>query len=175
MSTVITTVEREPIKIVADILKTELGLPNGQIMLAYEKWIIPPTETLYAWLTYVAPSTVIGNNNYSVPTNTGMDEIQEVAMRHIIQIDMMSFNGEARARKEEVPMALGSVYSQQQQEKYLIQIARMNSGFIDTSFLEETKMLNRFTTTIAVMALHRKVKSAPYFDTFQGPDVTVNI
>lgn len=156
----------EPIKVVADILQKEMSLAKGQIMLAYQQYEIPKTPGLFVALDYLA-SKPIAAGNFVSPTNTGMDELQQVTMRHTIQIDILSFNNEARTRKEEVLMALSSVYSQQQQTANTIQIARISSEFTNTASLEETKMLNRFTIAIAVTALHSKLKgTADYFDDF---------
>lgn len=176
MSEIATTATREPIKVIADILQTEMQIPEGQIMLGYEKWDIPPNPDLYIALTYVG-GKAIGNSNYftSVGNLPGQQiEHQEVAMRHVVQIDLLSFGPEARIRKEEVLMALRSIYSQQQQEKYLMSIARVPSDFVDASTLEETKMLNRFTLTVPITALHTKTKAAPYYDKFQTAEVHEN-
>lgn len=166
--TAIATIEREPIKVISDILQQELGLSDGQVMLGYGKWDIPPTPGLYVALVYIG-GKAIGSNNYFVGADN--TEHQEIAMRHLIQIDILSFNADARARKEEILMALRSIYSQQQQDKYAFSIARIPSEFVDASTLEETKMLNRFTLTVAVAALHTKVKAAPYYDKFPTPEV----
>lgn len=169
----IATIAREPIKVVADILQKEMSLPDGQIMLGYEKWNIPPTPGLYVVLVYIG-GKAIGSTSYF--TSEGNDpakqlEHQEVAMRHVVQIDLLSFDGSARARKEEVLMALRSFYSQGQQEKYAMSIARIPSEFVDASTLEETKILNRFTLTVPVTALHTKVKAADFYNKFPGPEV----
>lgn len=156
----------EPIKVVADILQEEMGLAKGQIMLAYQQYEIPKTPGLYVVLDYLS-SKPISASNAVVPTNTGMDEQQSVTMRHEIQIDILSFDSSARTRKEEVLMALSSVYSQQQQQANSLQIARLSQAFINTASLEETKYLNRFTISIAVTALHSKLKgTADYYDDF---------
>lgn len=176
MSVIIETVAREPIKVVADILQKEMEIPDGQIMLGYQKWDIPTDPGLYVALVYIG-GKAIGNNNYF--TSSGDEpaqqiEHQEVAMRHVVQIDLLSFDASARIRKEEVLMALRSIYSQQQQEKYAMSIARIPSDLVDASSLEETKMLNRFTLTVPVTALHTKTKAAPYYDKFKTAEVHEN-
>jgi hypothetical protein len=172
-----TTIAREPIKVIADLLVSEMGLTAGQIMLSGQKWNIPKDNELYIALFYL-PSKPIGSNNYSEPTPSGMNEIQEMAVRHMIQIDIMSFgenaDSKARARKEEVLMALRSQKAQDLMGTYHMGIARIASEMVPTASLEETKYLDRYTTTIAVTALHRKVKSAAYYDTFQSPEVHSN-
>lgn len=156
----------EPIKVVADILQKEMLLAKGQIMLAYQQYEIPKVPGLYVALDYLS-SKPISANNTILPSPTGMDEIQSVTMRHIIQIDILSFNSEARTRKEEILMALSSVYSQAQQAANSLQIARLSSEFTNTASLEDTKILNRFTISIAVTAVHNKIKgTADYYDDF---------
>lgn len=164
-------IAREPIKVIADILKNELNLVDGQIMLDYSKINILEDPGLYVALSYLG-GKAIGNNNYFDPN--ALTEIQEVAMNEIIQIDLMSFDNAARLRKEEVIMALRSVYSQQAQEAQLMQVARIPGDFVNASDFEETKWLNRFTMTIVVKALYRKEKDVDYYDKFQDATVLYN-
>ncbi len=164
-------VSREPIKIIADILKHEMDLAVGQIMLDYEKIDILPDPGLYVALSYLG-GKAIGNNNYFDPDT--LMEIQEVAMQELIQIDILSFDSSARKRKEEVIMALRSVYSQNAQDANLMQVARIPGDFQNASSLEETKILNRFTMTITVKAIYRKEKDVDYYDQFQNAEVSFN-
>ena len=61
-------------------------------------------------------------------------------------------------------MSLRSLYSQQQQTENLIQIAQNIMPMMDTSALEVTKYLNRFTTRIRVASVDQVVRSnAPYY------------
>jgi hypothetical protein len=101
-------------------------------------------------------------------------EVQSSVSVSVIQVDIMSFDGSARSRHEEVAMALVSVYSQQMQEKHQCQISRNPAPFIDTSTLEATAMLKRYTTTVTMTALFSKSKVVEYFDTFQTPEVIPN-
>lgn len=158
------TIAREPILVAADILQSEMGLGPEQVMLAYEKWNIPPNPGLYIDLAYLGPSRIVSSiNQFDAITNT---EIQQVTMLHLIQIDLLSFDGSARARYPEVALALASIYAKQQAERYQMQFGRQPTAFIDASTLEETKRLNRFTTTVSATALHTKEKAAAYFDHF---------
>lgn len=164
---------REAIKVIADVLAGELGLisggPKSQIMLEYERFNIP-SKGLYIALQTVS-GKAIGNNNYATPNGpgptAGMTETQQVAMLYQIQIDLMSFGPEARVRKEEVYMALRSLRAQALMEQWNMQIARMPAAFQNAASLEETKMLNRFTMTIAVSALLTKTQPVgAYYNTF---------
>jgi hypothetical protein len=92
-------------------------------------------------------------------------------MLHLIQIDALSYDDSARTRKEEIIMALGSIYSRQQQAENNMQIARQTEPLMPVESLEATARLKRFTTVISVTALHSKIKTAAYYDTFQTPEV----
>lgn len=174
-------IEREPIKLVADILQTELDLVDGQVMLEYEKFDISPDPGLYIALNYVGPGKIIHASSQGqdagklVGIDQGLNEVQQIVISHMIDIDIMSFDKQARTRKEEIPMALMSFYSKRKQEEYGMQIARNIGPMLNTSSLETTKFLNRFTMTIFVTAVYTKTKTgADYFDTIQNPEVTVN-
>ena len=65
-------------------------------------------------------------------------------------------------------MALRSYASQSLQEANNLQVAMLSSDFMNTSSLEETKIMNRFSIAIGVTALHTKIKVPPYFDGFSG-------
>lgn len=160
--------EREVVKVIGDILASELGLvssgKNSQIMLTNERFNIPPTPGLYIAISYV-DGKPIANNNY-FDGNTVI-ETQQVVMLYHVQIDMMSFDFSARTRKEEVYLALRSLFAQAQMEINNMQVARMPAAFVDASSLEASKMLNRFTMTIGVTAMITKAKSvADIYDTF---------
>lgn len=157
---------REAAKIIADVLTAQLGLLPGQIMLTNQKWFIPEDQGLYVAINYVSGKT-IGNTNYSIPTDAGMTEMQELVMLYEIQIDLMSYNDSARVMKELAYMGLLSVASQQIQEKYNVQIARNPQPFQDVSMLEESGRLNRYTTLIAVTQLIVNANTnVPYYSDF---------
>lgn len=166
---------RETIKIIGDILKQQMDLTDEQIMLAYSKYDIPETPGIYIALSYVS-GKAIANNNVALPnTNVGMIEYQSITVHEIIQIDALSFDSSARVRKEEILMALRSIFSEQQQEKYNFQIARLGGEFINASSLEVTKYLNRFTTNIAVTSVRNMTKVPEYFDQFDNAEVVTNL
>ncbi len=163
---------REPIKVIGDILLSELELSPAQIMLAYQRYNIPNTPGLYIALSYL-DTQLIGVQSDSAPNDVvGMIETQSATLRHSIQIDAMSFDDTARTRRAEIVMALGSVFAKQQMEKNNLQIARLPSSFTDISSLEESAFLNRYAIVVACTALSIKTKVPPYFDSFTGQYAT---
>lgn len=167
----ITMPTREPIKVLADILVHEMDLQSGQIMLGLENWVIPKTEGLYVALFY-GPETVVGQNNeFDSDSDT---EVQSVAMMHEIDLEVLSFNSEARTRKEEVLQALNSIFAQQELGAEFMKINEIPNSFIAVPTLEETKMLNRFRIEFHMNALHQKTKVADFYNDFKQPAVTTN-
>lgn len=169
---------REPGKIVQDVIQHDLDLVNGQVMFTNQKYEIP-TDGLFIVVSYVGPSKVVASNSDWIDNGAGgMTERQSVNVDHLLQIDVMSYSDEARIRKEEIMMALQSIYSEQQQEQYSMNIARHPGPFMDTSFLEATKMITCYTTTIRTKSVLRKERPVAdiYTDFSRAvpPLVTVN-
>lgn len=153
-----TFVYREPGKIVADIIQSEMELTDGQVMFTNQKIFIP-TDGIFVNVSYVGPAKVIASQNEAIDDGAdGLLEVQSITMLHMIQIDILGFGNEIRTRKEEIVMALRSLFSQTQQDTYQMQIARQPGMFMDTSFLEETKMITRYTTTIITTSANQKTK-----------------
>ena len=168
MTVILNPTYTKPILVVADIIQTWMSLAPGQVMLGYQKFDIP-TNGLFIVLTNVADAA-IGGDNFIQPDGLGGE--QEVGQDYIVedlQIDVMSFDDEARQRRREVQMALRSIYSQQQQVQNFIQIAPNIMPMMDTSALEITKYLNRFTTRIRVASVDQVIRAnAPYYASFTG-------
>ncbi len=169
----------ESVQVIANILQTELELEDGQISLLNEKWDIPELPGLYIVVGTISGKS-IGNKTYIETLNEGtpditVNEVQISTWHELIQIDLMSFDGSARERQAEIGMALNSFYSQGKQDENSMSIARISTDMLPISDFEDTKILNRFVTTIAVTSLKTKVKvMTDYYDQFQTPEVKVN-
>lgn len=160
------TTALEPITLIAQVLQHEMELTAEQIVFAYQKYKIPTTGLLVV-VGYLGPSEQIAAKSFFDPAT--QEERQQSVFRHLVQIEIMSLapDNAARLRKEEIALALGSFYCQQLQEKYQMGVAWLANEFVDATHVEETAMLNRYITTVAMTALHKKVKSAQYLDNFK--------
>lgn len=164
----------EPIKVIAMVLQQEMGIPEGSIMLGLENWNIPTDVGLYVSLTY-GPDQVVGNNNYnSVDAQGNYAEVQDAVMLHQVDIDVMSFDSSARLKKEAVLWAIKSYAAEQLMEQYQMRFASTPGSFIPVPSLEETKQLNRYRLAVAVNAVHRNIKTTPYYDSIQTVDLVEN-
>lgn len=176
-------VYREPVKIIRDIIKHEMDLTDQQILPSNQKFKIN-SNMLFLYISYVGPSKIINRSSELVDVaGGGVAELSSVKMLFQIQIDILSYNdpeggNPARQRKEEIAMAMGSIYAQQIQEQYNVQISKNLAPFVDTSYLEETAMMTRYTTTIMLETVLQKQKiTEEYYSDFSKavpPLLTVN-
>jgi len=155
----------EPIKLICDILQSEMNLASNRIATTYQNYEIP-SDGVIVVVGYLSPSQQVANQNYFDDSTNS--EVQETIFLHTIQIEIMSLapDNSARLRMAEIALALKSFYSQQQQDVNFMGIAWLQGDFIDGSYVEAASMLQRYITTCAVTALHRKVKTSQYFDIF---------
>jgi len=165
---------QEPIKVVASIIQTELGLSDGQVMLSYQNYPIPETVGLYVSLAY-GTETVIGSTNYnSTDLQGNYLEVQAVSMMHGVDIEVMSFDDSARLQKEQVVMALSSVNAQNVLAKNNMRLASTPTSFITIGDEQPAKQLNRYHFTVQIYALHEQTLSSSYFDSLQKVDLVVD-
>lgn len=174
----------EPGQVLRNILLEELDLQPAQILFTNQKFFIP-VSGLFIAISYVGPAKVITRNSELVAdTFGGQLEVQSATLLYMMQIDIMAYNdpkggNQARARFAEIPMAIASIFSEQQQELYAMQIARHTTSILDTSFLEETEMVTRYTMTLmATSAIQKQASTNEYYDDFTKavpPLLTVNV
>lgn len=171
-------IQVEPIKVLADIIQTELSLEDGRVMVYNQRFKAPTTKGMYVVLSYVS-GKAIGNNSRTSEIESVYSETQEVAMHEVIQIDVMSDIDEsgyceARARKVEVIMALGSQYAQRKSAERLMQIGRIPGDFNDISGVEGASLLSRYMMIVPIKALYVKTKTADYYDHGFTPEVSTD-
>ena len=157
---------REPIKIIGDILKNGMALNNEQIYIYNQDFKIPETSGLFVLLQYNNSVNYSSTNQF---VSEGAGEAQEnisMLTKENYTINVISKNDEARQRKEEVVMALNSNFSQNQQGLHQFQIAKISNGFINVSELEGAGMLNRFAINIDCTGFYNKINNITFYDDF---------
>lgn len=159
---------REPIKIIGDILKDCMSLTDDQIFIYNQDFKVPETSGLFIVMQYNSSQNYSTNNEF-IPADEGVEGAQEkISMlnRESYTINVISKNDEARQKKEEVVMSLNSNYSQDQQGLYQFKIANLSDSFTNVSELEGAGMLNRFAITVNLLAFYDKTLNTSYYDTF---------
>lgn len=168
---------REPIKVVRDILVSQLGLTESQVVFSNEKWNIPTVGPLVV-LSYLTSVTLNSTDTW-VDQGAGLQEVQTVTLFDTIQVQVLGFKTPTiRALRTLIPMAFNSLLAQGQCELWNMSIAVNPGPMQDTSYLEGTEMITRYTVPINVTSINQKLQTVPdiYTDFSKAipPQVVVN-
>lgn len=161
---------------VRDILVEELpDIPKERINIYNQKFLIPTIEGAFVVISYKGTPNIISSRNFFE------DEIEHQHLNTLeqIAIGIFSKNLEAHQQKENVVMALNSLYSIGIQAANSFRVYR-GVRIEDLSFLEASAMLFRFDIGITINAWYSRVKSAEFYDSFStsvranngSPDLT---
>ena len=155
-----------------EILQNQLNLAQGRVYLWNQKILQPTDSGIYIAVSVMNPKP-FGSSNY---VNSSGNEVQTVSMGATFDIDAISRGPEARDRKEEIVLAMASIYSRQQQQANSFYIARLphHAGFINLSEVDGAAIPYRYRISISVMYKITKIISTEFYDSFQIPTVSVN-
>ena len=151
------------------ILLEELCIDPDRVVIYNQKFNLGKKNGLYIYLEYRVPPTIISSRNQM---DIFANENQDSNWMEEITVGIYSRNLDALQRKEEVAMALHSIYSQQLQEAQSFKIFR-NVKIIPINEIEGPARLYRFDIECRVQAWYSKVKVAQFFDSF-NVEVRVN-
>lgn len=165
-----------PLILFCDIIKNELKLDNKRVYLWDQKLLQPTDGGLYVAVTE-SSCKPFGSSNDVVPSVSGMNQIQSVNMLSTLDIDIISRGPEARDRKEEVLLAINSVYSQQQQSANSFFIGRLPAGsrFINLSNIDGAAIPYRYRISINIQYAKTITQQAQHFDQFDSPEIAISI
>jgi hypothetical protein len=155
---------------IVDIIRNELQLADDRVNVYNEKFNIPNDKFLFVGVAYKF-SKVFGSKSETIDVDGDFSEKQGLNTQEHYSIMIFSRNHDALRRKEEVVMALGSIYARQQGDRYGFSIARI-APIQDVSGIEGAAILYRFEVDIVVLARYEKIKTVPWYGTFPG-NVTV--
>lgn len=157
-----------PLSLFCDIIQKEMGLSQGQVYLWDQKINIPKDSNLYVAVGVVSCKPF---GNSSTFDGNG-DVVQSVNMIARLDVNILSRGVEARDRKEEVVLALGSVYAEQQQELNSFMVGRLPVGFVNLSQEDGAAIPYRFVISVNLQYAFTKKKAADYFDQYSTTEVT---
>lgn len=157
---------KEPIKVLMEILISEMELDADRVLIYNNKWILPNDLDIFISLRNGSLKTISNRTTEDDRGVSGFFEVQSISIQEDIIVDIFSGDSTARTRKEEVIMALKSNFSQQKQELYSIKIVQMPNSFIDLSNVETSRRLNRYNITVPIFSWRTKEKTIDYFDTY---------
>lgn len=161
----------EPIKVICDILAKELTLEEDQVWIYNQKWNIPSDTRVYYVVSYVG-QRVIANVRKEYVEGDDLKEYQSVHSLANMTLNIFSRGSEVREAKDLALMALNSTYSQQMQEAQGFQIARNSFQVTNTSDIEGTAELYRYSISFNITYKSETTKTIGYYDTFTKEVIT---
>lgn len=158
-----------PLHLFCDILQQGLSLPDGRVYLWNQKIFQPTDSGLYIAVS-LSRARAFGNNKTH---DSSGNSIQTVNMVGYLDIDIMSRDGSARDKKEFVPMALQSDYSERQQEANSFSIGRIPSGsqFVNLSAIDGAAIPYRYKISVQMQYAQQLTQPTDYFDVFSNPNI----
>lgn len=158
-----------PLLLFCDIIQTELGLATGRVYIWDQKIFQPTDSNLYIAVSVLNPKPF---GNSSTIDSSG-NEVQSLNMYVTLGIDIMSRDTEALNRKEEVIMALQSIYARQQQEANSFYIGKISTSFVNLSSVDGAAIPYRYHIDVAMQYFVTKTQPAEYYDSFSAASITV--
>lgn len=160
-----------PLGLVMEILQQEMGLDDAHVYLYNQKIFEPTDEKLFVAVGVLSSKPFANNTEYD-PT-TGLAAVQSVNVMDTLSINVISRSTEALYRKNDVLLALGSNYSQSQQELNSFLIAKLPPGanFVNLSGIDGAAIPYRFNISINIQYVYQLIKDVEYFDDFSEPEV----
>jgi hypothetical protein len=157
-----------PLELFCDIIANQMGLAQGQVYL-WDQKITPPTDSRL----YVAVG-VVNIKPYGTSRSQNLDGsvTQQINFAGPVSIDIFSRGPDARDRKEEIILALNSIYSESQCEVNSLYIAPISSNFANLSELDGPAIPYRFNISVVIKYVSTKTVMVPYFNTFSPPTTT---
>lgn len=162
-----------PLILFCDIIQKGMSLTADRVYLWDQKIFQPSDYDLYIAVS-VPMCKPFGNNNYFMPTDTGGSQIQSVNMLAQLDIDIISRGPAARDRKEEVILALRSIYAEQQMEANSFYIGNVSTNFINLSYIDGAAIPYRFKITCQMQYAVTKTSTVSYFDTFSAASLNLD-
>jgi hypothetical protein len=157
-------------KLLANVIQQEMNLRNDQVYIYNQDFKIPNISDIFIVIEYIGDNPIC-NNNWIKETDTGFDEFQQCTVLEKYMVDIYSRNNEARLRKQEVVMALRSIYSEQIQEGACCKIFPVFQSFRNVSRAEGDAMLTRYA--IDVYMQRQYVKTISHTDYLEGSGIDV--
>lgn len=151
--------------LICDIIQREMGLGANQVYAWDQKINIPKDSELYVAVGVMSVKPFSNVRKYE-GSEDGLMESQYANFRALISIDILSRSPAARDRKEEIVLALGSNYSQSQQEHNAFNIGKITSSFVNLSEIDGAAIPYRYSIMTHVLYVITKSKPINYYDQF---------
>lgn len=163
-------------QIIIDIIRKEMELPSNQVVVRDMNFKIPQDQKIYVIVGMIDTQAYSAKSPTLKTVQVGSDgeevyEVQETQLNEYIQVDILSRSNQAILRKNDLILALNSIYSKQKQEEFNCKFSRLPRSFVNSSYAEGGSQLNRFSLSFSCMTWYRKEKllsatGGNYYDDF---------
>ena len=150
--------------IVSDILAHEMDMA-GRVFLYNQKFMQPTDADPYIVVS-VQHSRQLGSTTRCSLVNGVYCSIANVPSAAVLGVDIMSRSLGALDRKDEIPLALNSIYSQQQQSRCGFKLGK-TAPLQNLSDLDGNSMLYHFHADVDALYGKTFIKQVDYFDGYQ--------
>jgi hypothetical protein len=157
----------KPDIILCDIITTDMSLDPTRVVVYDQNYKAPKDDDIYI-IVSEGTSRIIGNTNRLDPATE--KEIKCVSKSTTYNVEITSKNTDAKYRKDEILAAIGSVYSEQQQELNHMRIFR-TSQILDLSFIDGRSALHRYQIPVIINSVQRYEKAVTVYDKFQETQI----
>ena len=151
-------------ELICDIVRREMGLEADRVVVYNQRFKLPTKEGIFIVVEFKGSKAFSNRNVYSPEDDS---EVQTLNTLELISVNILSRNDDALQRKEEVLMAINSIYAQSIQEAHNFRIANI-SAIDNVSDVEGSSIMYRFEINLSVFAWYEKTKDAENFNTFSG-------
>lgn len=159
-----------PLELFCDVIQNQMQLSQGQVWLWDQKINIPTDSRLYIAISMLTCKPFSNINQLDSEGNA----VQVVNMGADLDVNILSRGPEARDRKEEVILALNSIYSQSQQEVNSFYIGKISTGFHNLSEIDGAAIPYRYVISVRLQYFVQKTTGVPYFSEFTTPSIVTN-
>lgn len=165
----------DPDIILCDIIATDTGLDPTRVVVYDQNWRPPKDDDIFIVVS-TGTALVIGNTNRFKPADPGAEpptvdrEVKSVSSSTTYNVEITSRNTDAKDRRFEVLAAIGSDYSEQQQELNHMRIFRTNQ-ILDLSFIEGRSALHRYQIPVIINSVQVFEKPIITYDKFQQTEI----
>jgi hypothetical protein len=161
---------RETVKVIADLLESEMDLAKDIVAVYNSARRIPPKKGFFIDVAILGEAPFAANARpVNDPAEPEVVAVQTIAQREILQVDIFSADDSARLRRIDMIFALTGIAAQQACERHAMKISNLPQSFIDLSQVEASTRLNRYALTVTVIRSYSKAKTVPSFAVFQVP------
>lgn len=152
-----------PLLLLCDVIQRGMGLSPGRVYIWDQKIKAPTDAGLFVVLSLLDIKT-IGNVNRFNPDTQNQD--QYVSVRTVVDVDLISRDGSARERKEELVGVLNSQYSIYQQDANGFSLSKNLPRFVNLSEGDGAAIPYRYKATVMLFYAWQASKVADYFTAF---------